>query len=99
MSLWGFVYEGSETLPLPSIAAEERHLIEIHCYPSAFNAFGRHRSLFGDSENSSGLNLTYGDSQDLKFYTLENTQRYRADSRVLSIILLISKHFVNSSVL
>lgn len=63
----GFVYEGSETLPLPSIAAEERHLIEIHCYPSAFNAFGRHRSLFGDSENSSGLNLTYGDSQDLKF--------------------------------
>lgn len=63
----GFVYEGCETLALPSIAAEERHLIEIHCYPSAFNAFGRHRSLFGDSENSSGLSPAYGDSQDLKF--------------------------------
>lgn len=45
----GCVYCGSETIELPSITAGEQHLVELRVYSSAFNAYGPHFYLGGDS--------------------------------------------------
>ena len=45
----GCIYNGNNTLELPSIEARQQHLIEIKAFSSAFNAYGPHFYYRGDS--------------------------------------------------
>ncbi len=55
----GYVYGESNTLPVPPMAADERHLVEIRCCPPGFNLYGDKKFIFGDTgrtENPSAPN-------------------------------------------
>ena len=45
----GRVYGENNTLPVPSMAADERHVVEIRCFPSGFNLYGDRAYIFGDT--------------------------------------------------
>lgn len=63
----GFVYGDSDTLPLPPMAADERHLVEIRCYPSGFNLYGDKRYVFGDNGRAaSPENADYRADENIK---------------------------------
>ncbi len=45
----GRVYGENNTLPVPPMAADERHVVEIRCFPSGFNLYGDREYIFGDT--------------------------------------------------
>lgn len=50
----GRVYGGNNTLPIPPMAADERHVVEIRCFPSGFNLYGDRAYVFGDTGTAAG---------------------------------------------
>ncbi len=48
----GFMYGSRNKIELPSMAADERHVVEIRCYPSGFNLYGDKYYIFGDTGKS-----------------------------------------------
>ena len=45
----GFAYGAKNILPLPPLTAGEQHVVEIRCYPSAFNIYGDRYYVAGDT--------------------------------------------------